>query len=244
MVYCVYSGGASSALAYVVEASMGPSRWSERFFASTRGRILLLLRRASRTVDELAGALGLTDNAVRTHLASLERDALVQQEGVRRSGVGKPAYFYELTPEAESLFPKAYGLVLHRLLEVLGERISPEDQLAIMRELGHRLAAGQEAPDGELRSRVEHAVALLGKLGGEAELVEEAGRFTIRGYSCPLAAAIPGHPEVCEIAETLLADVLHVPVRERCQKEEPPRCCFEIGPGPEPNAELSGGRSR
>ena len=55
------------------------SRSDERFFASTRGQIVTLLRRALRTVDELAGELGLTDNAIRAHLAALERDGLVTQ---------------------------------------------------------------------------------------------------------------------------------------------------------------------
>src|SRR5207249_6425780 len=64
--------------------TMPRTRWDERFFASTRGRIVQLLRRATSTVDELAEALGLTDNAVRAHLAILERDGLVQQKGVRR----------------------------------------------------------------------------------------------------------------------------------------------------------------
>lgn len=57
---------------------VAPSR-DERFFASTRGQVVTLLRRGSRTVDELAGTLGLTDNAVRAHLAGLERDGLVTQ---------------------------------------------------------------------------------------------------------------------------------------------------------------------
>ncbi len=78
-----------------------------RFFASTRGKIVTLLRRASRTVEELAQALGLTDNAVRAQLALLERDRLVQQHGSRR-GSSKPAYVYGLTPAAEELYPKAY----------------------------------------------------------------------------------------------------------------------------------------
>ncbi len=64
--------------------------WNSRFFASTRGKIVTLLRRASRTVDELAQALDLTDNAVRAHLATLERDGFVQQRGERR-GSGKPS---------------------------------------------------------------------------------------------------------------------------------------------------------
>src|SRR5437588_5070051 len=96
---------------------------NQRFLTSTRGKIITLLRRASRTVDELTQALSLTDNAVRAHLAALERDGIVQQRGVRRGG-GKPSSVYDLTPEAEQLFPKAYDPVLQHVLEVLSERIS------------------------------------------------------------------------------------------------------------------------
>lgn len=77
---------------------------NQRFFASTRGRIVLLLLRACCTVDELAQALALTDNAVRSHLATLERDGLVRRCGERRGGA-KPASVYELAPDAEQLFP-------------------------------------------------------------------------------------------------------------------------------------------
>src|SRR5436189_4171855 len=87
------------------------ANWNQSFLESTRGRIVTLLRRNNRTVEELAQELALTDNAVRAHLATLERDGIVQQRGARR-GSGKPSYIYELTPEAEYLFPKAYGPVL------------------------------------------------------------------------------------------------------------------------------------
>jgi predicted ArsR family transcriptional regulator len=65
---------------------MAKTKIGERFFGSTRGRLVRLLRGAARTVEELAAALALTDNAVRAHLATLERDGLVQQAGVRRGG--------------------------------------------------------------------------------------------------------------------------------------------------------------
>ena len=89
----------------------------EKFFESTRGWIVTLLRRSGRTVEELARELGLTDNGVRAHLATLERDGIVRQRGSVRhgSGGGKPAYVYELAPEAEDLFPRAYEPVLRRL---------------------------------------------------------------------------------------------------------------------------------
>ena len=135
----------------------------ERFFASTRGRVTTLLRNGDRTVEELAQALGLTDNAVRAHVATLERDGLVQQAGVRR-GTSKPACAYVLTPAAERLFPKAYGTLLRMLLDVLAERLpaSPVDDA--LREVGHRVAAGQTVSMGELRAWVDQALAASGLL--------------------------------------------------------------------------------
>lgn len=202
------------------------TRWDQRFFATTRGQVVALLRRAARTVNELAEALDLTDNAVRLHLSTLERDGLVVQEGVRR-GSGKPSYAYRLTPEAERLFPKPYGPLLDELLHVLTERLSPGELEGALREVGHRLAAGHAAPEGNLRARVEHGVALLDALGGLAEIEEQAGALVIRGYSCPLAAAA-GHAETCRLAETMLSDVIRAPVCERCERGDPPRCRFEI----------------
>jgi predicted ArsR family transcriptional regulator len=93
------------------------TRWDRKFFESTRGRVVTLLRRAGFTVDELARELDLTNNGVRAHLAVLERDGIVRQRGSARrsSGGGKPAYVYELTQEGEDLFPKAYEPTLRQL---------------------------------------------------------------------------------------------------------------------------------
>ncbi len=203
----------------------------QKFFESTRGRIVTLIRRASCTVEELAQELDLTDNGVRAHLAVLERDGLVRQRGsVRRggSGGGKPAYVYELMPQAEDLFPKAYEPVLHRLLDVLGEQAGEENSEALLRAVGRRLAEERGVPADDTRARLEAAVEVLNELGGLAELEEHDGGFVIRGYSCPLAGVTPEHPEICRMAETLIAELAGVPVRERCDRGERPRCCFEI----------------
>ena len=206
------------------------TNWDERFFESTRGRIVMLLRRSGRTVEELANSQGLTDNGVRAHLAVLERDGIVRQRGsVRRgSGGGKPAYVYELTPKAEDLFTKAYEPTLRRLLDVLAERMGPEDTDALLRAVGRGLAEGKTIPTGGTRARLEVAVAVLNELGGLAQLEERDGAYVIQGYSCPLAALTPDHPEVCRMAETLVTDVAGVPVYERCDRGERPRCCFEV----------------
>src|SRR5438132_2469854 len=95
----------------------GATAVDQRFWSSTRGRIILLLRRESRSVNELAEALSLTDNAVRAQLVALERDGLVRQTGTR-PGKRRPNVLYDLTAKAEQLFPKVYGLILRHLLDV------------------------------------------------------------------------------------------------------------------------------
>jgi predicted ArsR family transcriptional regulator len=178
------------------------TRWDQRFLESKRGQIVALLRRSGRTVEELAQALDLTANGIRAHLAVLERDGVVRQRG--------------------------YEPVLRRLLDVLAERLGPEGSEALLKSVGHRMAEGRVAPTGGIRSRLEAAVEVLNELGGLAELEEHDGGLVIRGYSCPLAAVTPVHPEVCRMAETLIAELAGVPVHERCDRGERPRCCFEI----------------
>lgn len=208
------------------------ARWDQRFFGSTRGRIVSLLRRRGHTVEELARELRLTDNGVRAHLATLERDGLVRQQGLQRrgSGGGKPAYVYELTGEAERLFSQAYEPVLRRLLDVLSEQLGPREAEAVLRGVGHRMAEGRRAAAGGIRERLGAAVEALNGLGGMAELEEEDGRFVIRSYGCPLASVVEEHPEVCRMVEALVAEIAGVSVRERCDRGERPRCRFEVTP--------------
>ena len=201
-----------------------------RFFESRRGQIVTLLRRSNRTVEDLARVLDLTDNGVRAHLAVLERDGIVRQRGsIRRSsGGGKPAYVYELTREAEDLFPKAYEPTLGRLLDVLSDQLGPEESEALLRMVGRRLAGDHSSRADGAHARLEAAVEVLNELGGLAELEEDDGGFIIRGYSCPLAGVTPDHPDVCRMAETLVAELAGVPVHEHCDRGERPRCCFEV----------------
>ena len=203
---------------------------SRRFIESTKGQIAALLRRSSRTVEDLAASLGLTDNAIRSHLATLERDGLVRQDGVRRSpGAGKPATVYELVPEAEQLFSRAYAPVLAALLDELAEQLPAERVDTLMEQVGRRIAQGvSRRQSGDLADRVHAAVGLLNSLGGVAESEEREGEFLIRGCGCPLSAATSRRPEMCRAVESMLSEVIGAPVRERCERTERPRCCFEV----------------
>ena len=210
---------------------MPTTPFGRRFLETTRGRIVALLRRGTRTVDELADQVGMTDNAVRAHLATLERDGLVRQEGTRRpAGPGKPALLYELHPEAEPLFSSAYPPVLATMLDVLVDELPHARAEALLREAGRRLAegAGGRAPGTKLE-RIHAAAAVLTALGGEVEVVKEDGALTIRGCGCPLSAAVSRRPELCRAVETLVSEVAGAPASEQCDHGDRPRCRFRFG---------------
>jgi predicted ArsR family transcriptional regulator len=216
----------------------------KRFFAGTRGRILTLLRRENHTVDQLAQALELTGNAVRVQLTVLERDGFVQQEQSERRGVGKPAYVYKLTPRAENLFPKAYDRVLGHMLTLLGERMNPDEIEELLRALGRRMAGreglrtgrerialaepGKGTSAGDVRARLNMAVDILNQLGGLMEIEEHEDSFSLCGYSCPLAPLVAEHPDLCKITQSMLTDLVGLPLHERCERSESLWCWFEV----------------
>jgi len=203
--------------------------WRERLFKSTRGKILDLLHARECTVNELAEELHLTDNAVRAHLASLERDRLVAQSGLK-PGIRKPHTTYALGPEAEQLFPKAYGRLVALLMSIFSRQVKPRNLRAGMRLAGRRVA--QEYLGGVQRKtrqqRINAALGILKELGGAASFREEGGKHFIYGRGCPIAAATASHPEACLLAESLLTEIIGSPVKEHCIRGATPSCRFEV----------------
>jgi predicted ArsR family transcriptional regulator len=207
-------------------------RWWERSIGgAARGKIIGLLRRQERTVDELAAELDVTDNAVRAHLELLEHEGVVTQTHVRRTGsVGKPATVYAIAPGADALLSAAYAPVLAALTATLAERMDAADLDALYRAVGKRLTGTQSTKKPErLESRVRNAAALLAELGAEVDVIKSKGGFTIQGHACPLAAAVRADPSVCQSIRELVSGVTGESVRECCDRGEAgPKCRLEI----------------
>jgi len=201
----------------------------EELFDTTRGKLLLLLCRGPKTVNELMDELGVTDNAVRAQLVNLQLAGLVRPVGLR-PGTRKPHVDYEATPKARQLFPTAYEPVLRTLVDVLQERLKPEETGALIREVAQRIFATHI---GDLREQDPNrrATELYDKLREIAPgltLNESDQHLEVRACGCPLASVTGTHPEVCELLAAILTELLGTQVRERCQRDESPRCCFEV----------------
>ncbi len=194
---------------------------------STREKILLLLKiHGPMTVKMLSDELGITPMGVRRHLTAMERDGLVKHEQ-RRQMIGRPAYYFKLTPEAENLFPKSYDRLAVSILRVISEKWGEER----VREIAEELTKG-EMGGAEL--------ALRGKSGAEkiAAFVDyvnqkgffatweekEPGHFEIYQYNCPLLAVAAHFPVLCEARLNAIRELFpeaEVTMEDFCVKGEP-----------------------
>jgi DeoR family transcriptional regulator, suf operon transcriptional repressor len=197
---------------------------------SSRGRIVTLLRRGALTADDIASELGVTRSGIRAQITAMERDGIVRRAG-QRPGTTRPSHVFELTPDVEQLLSSAYIPLLTQVVDVFAAAL-PADQLETMlRQAGRQLAdemSRGKRPAGNLASRVAIASEMLNEQLGATTHVEENGTFVIRGFGCPLAALTGKHPGVCLAMESLVAEVVGAPVRECCDREDRPQCCFEI----------------
>src|SRR2546423_2474651 len=145
------------------------SNWLEQVFGDTQTRLLRLLRRSRQSITELATTLKLTDNAVRTHVAVLHRDGIVEDVGTQRDTGGKPARLYGLTRAGEELFPKAYAPVLGMVIDEVIRRDGRERAVALLRAVGTRIA--RDANNGsDLKQRVQIVEGLFKALGSAVDL--------------------------------------------------------------------------
>ena len=87
-------------------------------------------------------------------------------------------------------------------------------------------APGRTQPT--LDQRVKAAATLLEALGGELEVSRTGEGYTLRGFACPLSAAVRVQPSVCLAVQELVGGIVQLPVRECCERGDASRCCFMV----------------
>jgi predicted ArsR family transcriptional regulator len=226
-VHVVAPGAASRHRFYVAM----PEILRQQLLDTSRGRIVSLLQAGAMTADDMAAKLDLTRSAVRLQISAMERDGVVRKIGKRR-GTTRPSHLYELTPEVEQLLSKAYIPVLAELVGVFAEALPPEQLETLLRATGKRVAnqwRRTSRSSASLKSRASSASRLINEHLGALTHVDSNGEIVIRGAGCPLAALTGKHPGVCLAMESLVSEIVGVDVRQCCDRDARPRCCFEIG---------------
>jgi predicted ArsR family transcriptional regulator len=207
------------------------SRFQKLLHATLKGRVLDRLRHAPQTVEQVATTLGVTANAVRPHLAALERDGLVRR-GEPRPTTRRPSHTYRLAPGVETFFCQAYIPFLDQLLGVLTGSLDDRQLDRAMRTVGRRLAPSVASQT--VAARVAAAAAVLDEMGGVTEVTTRGNgevTYVIQGSSCPFDTVVRSHPAVCVAVESLVAEMTQARSRQSChQAADKPHCVIEVGP--------------
>jgi len=183
---------------------------ADRFFQSTRGRIVSeLRRRGSASATDLARSFGLSPNAVRQQLMVLERDGLVAEASVRR-GPTKPTYEFSLTASAEKLFPQAYDKMLTAVLRELRSQFGTAAVERVFDGISKRTAekARQAVTSDVPEQRVAQLTEMLQKSGVVAEYSLIDGGFALHEHNCPYSEAAKEHPEVCQVIHHVIDETI------------------------------------
>jgi DeoR family suf operon transcriptional repressor len=198
-------------------------------YRGLRGELLVALKKASRalTAKELGELFGLTPNALRRHLKSLEEEELVHYRREVR-GVGGPVFAYALTRAGEALFPQAYASALTAALQSVREQQGTAGVAALFRKQWEALAAEARPHLAALplSERAQLVAELRTSQGYMAEAVSVSpGEAVIREHHCAIRAAAEAFPEVCAAEHELLEQLLGVTVERTAHMLNGCRTC-------------------
>lgn len=196
---------------------------------STREIILEAIKQANEaTVDDLAGAAGVSPVTVRHHLNSLQADGLLETRSVRRK-VGRPYYVYSLSDRGHELFPQRYVRLSNLLLDELKRNFPHETVNMILDNVVERIVDDHRGEFERLafEERLDYLVKMLAEEGFLAswELTDDG--YQLLEYSCPYYSVAQRHSEVCAFDKKLMMKVLDTEiVQHSCMVQGDSGCQF------------------
>jgi len=166
---------------------------------------LLLRHKRGLGVDAIGRDLGITRNAVRQHLAVLERDGLVAKGAAVPSG-GRPEQLYVLAAKGGEQFPRQYSWFAELLLQELAGQPGDKTMTARLAELGRKVAASvarKLAGRTATPERIASLAAVMNELGYDA--TPAADGLQIDAYNCVYHSLAAANPDVCAFDLALLS---------------------------------------
>ena len=199
--------------------------------SETRMRILQLLKmRAGMTVGQLTEALPISQMGVRQHLAILETEGLIEHYR-EKQGRGRPRHIYQLTDEANSLFPTTYANFAVGLMHEVAKFNGPGFINKVFRgRMKVQLETYQTRLEGKtLCERVKELARIRDEEGYMARFDENEDDYVLIEHNCPIAVIAQEYPRVCEIELALFRQSLGAKVvREEHLMQGSHRCCYRI----------------
>ena len=201
----------------------------------TRRAIVKLLKtEGPMDSANLAGRLGLTAMAVRQHLYELQREKLVTATE-RPAPLGRPAKYWQLTRDADRLFPDAYAELSVALIEAMQDALGPGGVNRVLESRASRQQADYQKRiprSASLKDKVERLARIRTEEGYMAEVqADESGGYLLVENHCPICAAATACQGFCAAELDVFRAILGAGVQiERVEHilADSRRCAYRI----------------
>jgi len=198
---------------------------------STREKVLYtLLNHPHATISEIAEAVGINNISVRHHLTSLQAENLVECVE-ERHGVGRPRLVYTLTDQGSEKFPTNYMRLATRMLTQMKNSLPPSvveqmfNSIAIEMSTEHQEEASQLTLEGKLNL----ITRVLESEGFTVNWEKTSDGYIIQESSCPYYHVGQDHPEICNVDQTMISNLLSIPVEKvHCVLGGSSQCTYHI----------------
>ena len=170
--------------------------------APTRETTLtLLLRRGDTSASELASLLGISVQAMRRHLRSLEEEGLVESSPMP-AGPGRPSNRWRLTDQGHQHFPDGSEDFALGLLQSMTATLPPEAMTSLLAQQALEKAEAYRRQIGT--APLEQRVAVLAELrrreGYVTDLQPDADgkSWCLSEFHCSVQRIAAEYPVVCD----------------------------------------------
>lgn len=177
---------------------------------SHRALLDALKHRGRATVPELAADLDRNIETIREHLRTLTSQNLVARDGTVQRGPGRPEVVFGLTDDAEALFPRREGEILHALGRYLVDhgqqdllRNFFDDHVGMRRDAALARVAHLTGP-----KRLAAVVQVLEEMGFMPQLEGPRGAQQLRLCHCPMRDLVDATDIPCRAEVGLLTELL------------------------------------
>jgi predicted ArsR family transcriptional regulator len=204
--------------------------------SSLRRAILIQLRQAGpSSPDLLASALGASRTGILQQLHALEAAGLVSH-AAEKHGVGRPRHVYDVTADAQGLFPTDYGGFASGLVKAIeavgGDDLVEQVFAARRRQIGDRIRRrmSERLPeDASLADRVRTLAVIQDEAGYLAEaIVSDDGTLRLREHNCAIDKIARRTSAPCDAELALFRELLGENVVRESHIASGDRCCSYV----------------
>lgn len=192
---------------------------------------LLLKNKGGLSIDEVAGNLAISRNAVQQHIDKLERDGYVKT-GMLNKTAGRPVRVFVLTEAGMNSFPKQYAWFSELILANLNQEMGAEALQRYLHNLAASLSQGllPQFAGKENEERLTEMIRIMNELGFEAGRSKADGdQTTVEAFNCIYHDLAQKYEQVCEFDRTLISLLLNQPIEHiECMARGGAACKFRV----------------